>query len=177
MIRASTWFLSRASASHVTSVYTVRALCAAAVGAPASGKSGAAKPPLPLKGGAAVSATASPSAAPSSSSSSTSTKNANSAPLPKEPALPLSTLASHFASTPFEPNYGAPSVPETLVVKLRLKAYHKFYLNRFVILLASRFAELGLSPPSQVFLPKKNNSSQSCGHRTSTNAHEINSRE
>jgi small subunit ribosomal protein S10 len=64
-------------------------------------------------------------------------------------------VAAYFASTPFEPNYGAPSVPETLVVSLRLKAYHKFYLNRFVVLLASRFAELGLEPPSQVFLPKK----------------------
>ena len=162
MNRASTWFLSRASISHVTSLCTVRALSSVAVGAPAvkGGVKSGAPPPLPLKGGGAAAVPAKSSAAPSSSSSSPPGAGAGAGStsnnaLPKEPVLPLSTLASHFASTPFEPNHGAPSVPETLVVKLRLKAYHKFYLNRFVILLASRFAELGLSPPSQVFLPKK----------------------
>lgn len=56
---------------------------------------------------------------------------------------------------PFSPNYGAPTTPETLRIQLRLKAYHKFYLNRYVFLLARRFKELGLPRPSQAFLPRK----------------------
>jgi len=56
---------------------------------------------------------------------------------------------------PVMPNWAEPSHPETLRVQLRLKAFHKFYLNRYVFLLAERFRELGLPAPSQVFLPRK----------------------
>ena len=56
---------------------------------------------------------------------------------------------------PFSPNFAEPSRPETLRVQLRLKAFHKFYLNRYVFLLSERFRELGLPPPSQVFLPRR----------------------
>ncbi len=71
------------------------------------------------------------------------------------PPQPLSALGAFLASPAFEPNSGAPSTPETLVVRLRLKAFHKFYLNKFVLALAARTAELGLAPPSQVFLPRR----------------------
>lgn len=147
MVRATTWFLSRASASRVvTAPSLVRAFSAAAAVAPAKGGA---------KGGAPVAAGGKGVApAPTPAKLVVAAADASSASA-SAPSAPLSSLLSHFSSTPFEPNHGAPSVPETLVVRLRLKAFHKFYLNRFVVLLSSRFAELGLAPPSQVFLPKK----------------------
>jgi hypothetical protein len=49
------------------------------------------------------------------------------------------------------PNHGAPTRPEVLRIQLRLKAFHKFYLNRYVYLLARRFQELGLPrPPDEI---------------------------
>lgn len=53
------------------------------------------------------------------------------------------------------PKFAEPVKGRTMVLQLRLKSYHKFYLNRFVSLLNTRFQGLGLSKPSQVFLPKK----------------------
>ncbi len=55
----------------------------------------------------------------------------------------------------YVPNHGAPTRPEVLRIQLRLKAFHKFYLNRYVYLLARRFQELGLPRPAQAFLPTK----------------------
>jgi small subunit ribosomal protein S10 len=53
------------------------------------------------------------------------------------------------------PNYGAPLRGDTLILQLKVKSYHKFYVNRFVFLAAERFRELGLPVPSQAFLPSK----------------------
>jgi small subunit ribosomal protein S10 len=48
-----------------------------------------------------------------------------------------------------------PTRPSTIVVQLKAKAYHAYYVNRYAVQLAKKFAELGLPKPSQVFLPKK----------------------
>lgn len=53
------------------------------------------------------------------------------------------------------PKFSEPVRGQTLELQLRLKSYHKFYLNRFVSLLNTRFQSLGLPKPSQSFLPKK----------------------
>ena len=76
------------------------------------------------------------------------------------PASPSSSPSSpssspSFFSTSALPNNAPPLAPASLVVQLKLKAFHPFYLNRFVLLLAARLQGLGLPRPSQVFLPKK----------------------
>jgi small subunit ribosomal protein S10 len=77
------------------------------------------------------------------------------APASTAAAAPPPPHAAFVDPPPYLPNFAEPSRPETLRVQLRLKAFHKFYLNRYVFLLAERFRELGLPPPAQVFLPKR----------------------
>ena len=81
--------------------------------------------------------------------------SASSAPAQAPTRATPSPLAAHLAAPAWEPTTGPPSVPASLVVQLRLKAYHKFYLNRFAVALGVRLSELGLPRPSQVFLPKR----------------------
>lgn len=74
---------------------------------------------------------------------------------PAEAKVTPNSLMELPAMGLYFPNHGAPSTPETLRIQLHLKAYHKFYLNRYVFLLTDRFRAYGLSRPSQAFLPKK----------------------
>ncbi len=53
------------------------------------------------------------------------------------------------------PNSLAPSQPSTLVLQVRLKAFHRHYLNHFAAALFARAEALGLPRPSQAFLPRK----------------------
>lgn len=71
----------------------------------------------------------------------------------KPPAAPPASLDA--AVTGFLDTVADPLRPSTIVVQLRAKAYHPFYLNRYAVQLSKKFGELGLAPPGQVFLPKK----------------------
>lgn len=61
-----------------------------------------------------------------------------------------SDLPDAFVESAAEPNR-----PSTIVVQLKAKAHHPYYVNRFAVQLAKKFSELGLPRPSQVFLPKR----------------------
>jgi len=114
---------------------------AAAKGAGKGGGGGGAPPPPPAAKAAAGGKGAEPAAA-----------------APPPPPAAVAAPSPHAAlvdPAPYSPNFAEPSRPETLRVQLRLKAFHKFYVNRYVFLLVARFRELGLPAPSQVFLPKR----------------------
>lgn len=48
-----------------------------------------------------------------------------------------------------------PLRPSTIVIQLKAKAIHPYYLNRYAAALGKKFTELGLPKPGQVFLPMK----------------------
>jgi small subunit ribosomal protein S10 len=66
------------------------------------------------------------------------------------PAAPAPAAAAGFVETAADPMR-----PSTIVVQLKAKGFHPFYLNRFALALAKKFAEMGMPRPSQVFLPRR----------------------
>lgn len=116
-----------------TAVSLIRAFSAQA----AKGASQAAKPtPPPKQGGA-------PPQKGSGNQGGASAAN-------KSVPLSVSDAPEGFVETAAEPNR-----PSTIVVQLKAKAHHPYYVNRFAVQLAKKFSELGLPRPSQVFLPKR----------------------
>jgi small subunit ribosomal protein S10 len=70
-------------------------------------------------------------------------------------AGPSTSPSASAAAAVHLPKSAPISRPTTLVLQLKLRSYHHFYLNQFVVALQGRLQSLGLPRPSQAFLPKK----------------------